>query len=202
MSLSAPSYHRSTAAGFNFTAHMRYLCAHIVENTRELRHVDLERVAVAFAQARKGVAHGLQASLTPLRFAGGDLTTARRGRRYTIQRLFDPNGREMLYILTFYLPRFMQTDLREKLITIFHELWHISPDFNGDLRRHPGRCYAHTHSQHEYDRQMWALAERWLSSGPPEALFSFLTGSFDDLCRHHGRVYGMKVTKPKLMPVE
>lgn len=202
MSLFAPSVQRSTPAGFNFTTNMRALCAHIVTNTPQLDHVDLDRVAVAFAQARKGVAHGLQASLTPLRFAGGELTAAKRGRQYTIQRLFDPTGREMLYILTFYLPRFMQTDLREKLITIFHELWHISPEFNGDLRRHPGRCYAHTHSQHEYDEQMWALAENWLACGPPKELFHFLNGSFDDLCRRHGRVFGMKVTKPKLMPVE
>ena len=81
----------------------------------------------------------------------------RRTGGYTIQRLFDSKGQEFLYILTFYLPRFMDLSFREKLITVFHELWHISPQFDGDLRRHPGRCYAHTSSQKEYDAEMEVL---------------------------------------------
>ena len=85
--------------------------------------------------------------LTPLRFEGGRLTSVRRTGRWTIERLYDEAGREMLYLLSFYLPRFLEHPLREKLATVVHELWHIGPGFDGDLRRHPGRCYAHSHSQ-------------------------------------------------------
>ena len=60
--------------------------------------------------------------------------------------------------------RFMDVDFEEKLVTIFHELWHVSPRFDGDLRRHPGRCYMHTGSQKDYDAQMLRLARRWLRS--------------------------------------
>ena len=56
-------------------------------------------------------------------------------------------GVEMMYILKFYLPRFQNESFEEKLTTIFHELWHISGDFNGDIRRHAGRCYVHTSSE-------------------------------------------------------
>ena len=192
---------RLRAAGFDFTGHMRLLCEDVVGRTPELAHVDLSRVAVAFSQARLRVSHGIQASLTPLRFQNGSLSTRRRGREYVVQRVNDASGREMLYILTFYLPRFLDSPFREKLITVFHELWHISPEFNGDLRRHHGRCYAHTHSQEKYDEQMGQFADRWLAAAPPEELYSFLRLGFDELHRTHGRIFGARFPRPRLLPV-
>jgi hypothetical protein len=142
----------------------------------------------------------MYASLTPLRFAGGATTTLRRGRPYVIQRVCDASGREMLYILSFYLPRFQNLDFREKLITVLHELWHISPDFSGDIRRHAGRYHAHTHSQCEYDEQMGRLADRWMSSDPPEALWSFLKHDFRKLAHLHGGIVGLKIPRPRIIP--
>ena len=72
----------------------------------EFRHIDMSRVAVSFRQTRKRMSHGLYASLTPLRFAGGQTHSIRRGRKWTIQRV-EVDGREMLYVLNFYLPRFL-----------------------------------------------------------------------------------------------
>lgn len=188
-------------SGFDFTARMRLLCADIVSRTPELSHVDLSRVAVCFSQTRKGVSWGMYASLTPLRFQNGSLTTHRRGRLFQVQRIVDPGGVEMLYLLSFYLPRFMNLDFREKLITVFHELWHISPRFDGDLRRHGGRCYAHTHSQEAYDREMGTFTDRWLASGPDPALWKFLENDFPQLQTIHGPIYGLRIRRPKLLPV-
>jgi hypothetical protein len=188
-----------SALGFDFTTHMRRLCAELIARLPELGHIDLDRVAVSFRQARKPVRHGLQATLTPLRFEGGSMQTLRAGRTWTLQRLYDPDGREMLYILNFYLPRFLEHPLREKLVTVLHELWHISPQFDGDLRRHPGRCYAHSHSQQEYDAAMGQLADRWLASQPDEDLYSFLGYTFCDLIRRHGHLYGLRIPTPKMI---
>ena len=80
----------------------------------------------------------------------------------------------MLYLLSFYLPRFLNHSFEEKLTTVIHELWHISPSFNGDLRRLPGRCYAHGSSEREYHKQMEALAAKWLSLDPPADVHRFL----------------------------
>ncbi|MEX2174861.1 MAG: hypothetical protein WD872_10895 [Pirellulaceae bacterium] len=189
------------AAAFDFTGQMRLVCHDMTTRLDELSHIDLSQVSLCFCQARKRVSHGLFASLTPLRFAGGATTTLRRGRPYGIQRLCDGSGREMLYLLSFYLPRFMDLSLREKLITIVHELWHIGPRFDGDIRRHEGRCYAHTGSQKQYDAAMDDLAQRWLSLGPPEPLWEFLNGTFDDLIARHGRIVGVKVQRPRLVPL-
>jgi len=166
-----------------------------------LAHIDLARVAIGFCQARRRVSHGLQASLTPMRFEGGERTTLRRGQRFAAQQLLDEQGSEILYILNFYLPRFLDQTFDQKLITILHELWHISPNFDGDVRRHPGRCYVHTHSEQEYDEAMAKLANQWLAQEPPPSLYEFLKHSFDTLSAQHGRVYGAKYRAPKLIPL-
>jgi len=191
---------RATRSGLDFTARMRTLCEQMIGALVEFQHINLDRVAVSFAQARKPVLHGLHASLTPLRFEGGAKVGAVRGRRYTVQPVFDQAGQEMLYVLNFYLPRFMQLEFREKLITVFHELWHISPEFDGDLRRHAGRCYAHTHSQAEYDNQMALFVDAWLATNPSESLFDFLRLDFHEVQQRYGGVYGLKVRRPKLIP--
>lgn len=186
---------------FDFTAQMRVVCQDMVARLPELAHIDLDRVAICFCQARKRVPHGMFASLTPLRFRSGAATTKRRGKTFTVQRLVDRQGRELLYVLSFYLPRFMDQDFREKLITIVHELWHISPRFDGDIRRHEGRCYVHTGSQKQYDAAMDALAQRWLALSPPEELWSFLARGFEDLRMRHGRIVGIKIPRPRLIPI-
>ncbi len=190
------------AAGLDFTGHVRRLCDDMVARTAPLAHVDMQRVAVGFAQARKATTHGLYASLTPLRFAGGELHCVRRGRKWGVQRLFARDGREILYVLTFYLPRFLNLPFREKLATVMHELWHIGPKFDGDLRRFEGRCFAHGGSQKRFDAKVAELLELWLRQEPPESLTEFLRYDFSELLARHGRVVGCKVRPPKLVPVE
>jgi len=184
--------------GFDFTRHVRRLCVDLTTRLPELGHIDMSRVAVRFCQTRKAVPYGIHASLTPLRFAGGDLYSKRRGQLWTVERLYDDLGREMLYLLSFYLPRFMERSFEEKLSTVVHELWHVGPRFDGDLRRHPGRCYAHSHSQKQYDALMRQLAAKWLSLDPPGEVHDFLRYSFRQLEQHHGRVFGQRIATPKL----
>lgn len=188
-------------AGFDFTANIRCVIRDMVDRLTDLQHIDLARVALSFAQARNRSRYGIYATLTPMRFENGALTTVRRGRTFTVQRLYARDGTEILYILTFYLPRFMEVDLNEKLVTILHELWHISPNFDGDIRRHAGRCYAHTHSQREYDERMKVLVDRWLEAQPPESLYQFLELNFTQLHARHGAVYGARIPHPKLIRV-
>ena len=187
--------------GFDFVAAMQPLVVDVTQRVPEMGHIDPRYVAFATSQTRKNVSHGLYASLTPLRFAGGHATETRNGRMMRIQAVQLPGDIRALYILTFYLPRCMETSFREKMITLFHELWHISPEFNGDLRRHPGRCYAHTHSQKEYDEQMGVLVDRYLAANPSRSLYSFLEHNFGELHRLHGGVIGRRIARPKIYPV-
>ncbi len=187
--------------GFDFTAAMRRLCEDMVRRLPELGHVDLQHVAFSLCQTRQNVSHGTYASLTPLRFKAGALQKTLRGRRYGVQRVWGESGNEFFYILSFYVPRFLDAPLEYKLSTILHELWHISPAFDGDLRRYEGRYYAHGPSQRDYNAKMDQLAQRWLALDPPLHLYDFLEASFDQLSAEHGTITGTHWPAPELIPI-
>jgi hypothetical protein len=201
MATSPSSARRGEANGFDFTAAIRRTCVDMASRLPELAHIDMSRVAVGFCQARKPVSHGFQASLTPLRFEMGAEYTIRRGRRYACQRLYDDRGREYLYLLNFYLPRFLNNHFGEKVATITHELWHIGPAMDGDLRRYEGRYYAHGPSQREFDRTASRLAAAWLACPPPAETYDYLHHDFAGLYRRYGGIVGQRFTAPKLLPV-
>ena len=193
---------RTRAAGLDFTRHMRCLCEDMVDRVDRLGHIDMARVAISFSQTRKASGYGMYASLTPMRFTGGQTHTLRGGKKWTVQCLNGPDGRQMLYILNFYLPRFLNLKFREKLSTVVHELWHISEKFDGDVRRFEGRCFAHGASQKKYDATVDRLVDRWLSARPPASICEFLRGDFRSLVGRHGRIFGRKFAAPKLFPVK
>jgi hypothetical protein len=186
--------------GFDLTAALRRICVDMASRVPDLRHIDMERVGVGLRSARHREPHGVYATLTPLRFAEGRVLEMRRGRQWRIEPLVDGEGRELLYLLCFYVPRFLDMPLEGKLSTIAHELWHIGPAFDGDLRRHDGRCYAHGSSQRKYDAAMDRLAQRWLAADPPAHLYEFLGRSYDELVGEHGAVRGERWPVPRLTP--
>jgi hypothetical protein len=185
---------------FDFCASVRRLCTDIVARCPALGHIDPSRLLFAVTQARSGNIHGLQARVTPLRFHGGLLTRRRHGTTFQVQRYL-VGSREMLYLVTFCLPRFLDLDFDEKFITLFHELYHISPAFDGDLRRHGGRYAIHSHSQRLYDQHMAGLARAYLAGGADPALHAFLRLNFAQLRHRHGTIVGIVVPRPKLIPV-
>jgi hypothetical protein len=185
---------------FDFCGHVRRLCADIVRHCQELGHIDVSRLLFGMTQARSGHAHGLQARVTPLRFRHGRLMRRRHGTLYQVQRYF-VDGREMLYLVTFCLPRFLNQDYDDKFVTLFHELYHISTAFEGDLRRHEGRCTLHTHSKRGYDAHMAHLARAYLSNGADHSLHGWLRLDFAQLQHRHGAVVAAVVPRPRLIPV-
>jgi predicted metallopeptidase len=185
---------------FDFSGRVRALCADIVRHCPELKHIDVSRLLVGMTQARSSRRHGLQARVTPMRFGQGQLTHRRGARHYQVQRYF-VEGREMLYLVTFCLPRFLDQDFDDKFITLFHELYHISPRFDGDLRRHAGRCSLHTQSKRLYDNHMAHLARMYLSNGAERSLHDFLRLNFAQLRHRHGSVVSVVVPRPRLLPI-
>jgi predicted metallopeptidase len=189
------------SSGFDFTLHIRRLCEDMANRAESLQHIDMRRVAISFSQTRLATKTGIYASLTPLRFPGGASHSVRRGCKWEIQKVTDTNGYSMLYLLNFYLPRFLDLNFREKLETVVHELWHVGPRFDGDLRRLGSTKYAHGASLKKYDAHVKTLVDEWLSLNPPERLYSFLHDNFRELTAQHGRVIGTKIRAPKMVRV-
>jgi hypothetical protein len=200
--LEAPPWHDTGPADqpFDFCGRVGLLCEDIVRRCPELLHIDVSRLLFAMTQARSGRRHGLQARVTPLRFRDGRLHRPRRGVLYQVQRYLVVD-RDMLYLVTFCLPRFLDQDFDDKFVTLFHELFHISPAFDGDLRRHAGRCAIHSRSKKAYDAHMADLARQYLATRPDPALHAFLRLTFAQLQHRHGHVAAVVVPRPKLIPV-
>jgi predicted metallopeptidase len=185
---------------FDFSSQMQRLCRDIITRLPHFARMDVQRILFCVTQARHARRTGLQARVTPMRCKHGHPTQRRRGRIYQVQH-YHVAGIDMLYLMTFCLPRFQNQSFDDKLITVFHELHHINPDFNGDLRRHDGRYCLHTHSQKKHDQEMAGLVREYLSTGPDPAVYAFLRLTFDQLHERLGPVQGYVVPMPKLVPI-
>lgn len=137
MILSVPRPIRRPNLGVAIKAVMRDASRRIPE----LSTIDPGRILVVAGEARRAS----RATVRPLRFAcSGDRISADGKRAKPVVQI---RGRRMLYVVTFR-PRFFLRSTPEKRVeTILHELWHISPAFDGTLdreRRHaalPGRLF-------------------------------------------------------------
>lgn len=179
---------------------MAKLFADLASCLEELRHIDPAQTLVTVSRARTARRVGLMAKVTPLRFREGALVESRHGRLYQVQR-YKVADAEILYLVTFCLPRFLQQSFEEKLTTVVHELFHIAPAFNGDLRRHHGRYCIHTARKKGYDARMKAMAEEYLRRRTNHQAANFLRWSPEQLIARHGAVRATVVPMPKLVPL-
>jgi len=183
---------------FDFTSAMWSLMDEMSRTCPELSHVDMTRVAVCFGQARSANLSGTHAQLYPLRFDGGARRTELDGAVYEMPRVVF-RGREALYLVKFMLPRFLQLPFLEKLATVAHEMYHISPRFDGTLRTFPGRNCYHTGSKRRFDRFAAKLAADYLRATTRPHLHEFLRRNFQELSAQHGGVVGARFRR--LRPV-
>ena len=195
-----PAVGRMSREPFDLTLALTRLVSDLAARLPAFAHLDPSRLLVTLTPARVRGPFGLQARCTPLRLRGGAETKRVRGRVYRVQR-YTLDGRELLYLVTFVVPRFLDLSAREKLVTVVHELYHIGERFDGDLRRHPGRCYAHTHSKKGYDAAMGRLVDEYLATGPNPTMVEWLRPDAAGLASLFGGAVGVTIPRPKLVPV-
>ena len=189
----------------NLSAEMERLIADIVSRMPEFGHIDPARVLVCVSLTRGGGVHGTYAKIHPLRFENGmRYQTIRRGMRkydYEMQTITH-RGVEMLYVIYLLIPRFLNLPFREKMITLFHELFHISPEFNGDIRRFPGKNYAHGSSTRRYNAQMDKLVGIYLGQHGDCSLAAFLEGNMEEIRVRYKTIVGRKLAAPRIKLVK
>jgi hypothetical protein len=108
----------------------------------ELAYVRAELILVVAGEARRAS----RATVRPLAFSDSRDRISKDGRRAKpIVRLA---GRRIRYVIAFRPMFFLRSTAEQRIETILHELWHISPRFDGTLNlkhRHsrlPGRAFA------------------------------------------------------------
>jgi len=185
----------------DLTAHLTRLCEDIALRSPDFAHLDTKRCLFTLTPSRNRSKYGLQARVTAMRCRGGSLERKHRGVPYRVQRYY-VDGQEMLYLVTFCVPRFLNQSLDAKLVTIFHELFHISPEFNGDIRRLGGRYSAHSASKDHYDEAMARLATHYMARSPDPKLLEFLRFTDAEMVREFGAYSGVCLPQPKLVRVK
>jgi hypothetical protein len=184
---------------FDVTAAVRQLSLDLCTRLDELRHIDVARIVFRLCQTRRAGQYGVQATMTPLRFRNGVETTTRRGGAWRIHPLpVDAAGQPALYLLSLYVPRFLDLPREEKAAVVLHELWHASPQFDGDLRRFGRGNRFHGRGCDHFHAEMRLLAKRWAAVTPPDA-FPWLSDDFAALRARHGRIFGGRFPTPRLV---
>ncbi|MGO8971457.1 MAG: hypothetical protein ACLQDQ_18020 [Myxococcaceae bacterium] len=140
---------------------IRELLSDVSARMREFSHVQPARILVVAGEARRAS----RGSVKPLAFAGGKSRDA-TGLRKPVVRF---HGRRMLYCITLRPLFFRASTPEARVETLLHELFHVSPTFDGTLdptRRHA--CLGGA-----FRRTFRPLVRRYLRRCPAEVLAPF-----------------------------
>mgnify|MGYP001127074754 CR=1 FL=1 len=185
------------AASINVTDVLTLVVKEIAGRSESYRHIDAGRTLVCLSSNRAGGRGGaIYGKLVPLRFKDGAQSLRYRGRTYTMPRIVYA-GIEQRYVVYFYFPRFFDLPAAEKLRVIFHELHHISPQFDGDIRRMGRVKSAHGASRSGFDRQFereMGVFNEWIADTP---YFNFLSMDSRGLMSSFTRIKGRRLKMPR-----
>jgi predicted metallopeptidase len=188
---------KNKTTGFDFTGNMALLVDDIIKTHPFFKHIRIENILVAISPSN-GNRNGVVAKLRPMLFEGGSRTKVVRGIEYAAPEVVI-NDKNILYIVYFHLPRFLNHgNEKTKLSTVIHELHHVSPIFNGDIRRYSGKNYAHGNSRKDFDDLISIYTDEYISHTIHPELSNFLKYKYNELKRKYGAIYGDMIRIPRL----
>lgn len=128
----------------------------------ELAHLRPSRILVVAGEARRAS----RATIRPAHFK--ETGRAQSGGRH--KPLIHLKGRKILYVVTLRPLWFVASTPAQRIDTVLHELYHVSPRFDGTLHR--GRRHTRL-PRDRYHRRIRALRRRYLAAAPPELVAPF-----------------------------
>jgi hypothetical protein len=145
----------------NLNAAIRALLEDVALRMPEFSHVQPSRILVVSGEARRAS----RGTVRPLAFLGGKRRDG-HGRRKALVKV---NGERMLYCITLRPLFFRDSSTRERVETLIHELFHISPKFDGTL----DAARRHDRMGARFGRKLRPLVRRYLKICPHEVLSPF-----------------------------
>jgi len=188
------------ADSINLTDILTLIIHDMVESTDEFKLFDLNKILVCCASNRKDFSGATYGKLLPLRFKDGTEIIRHNGRFYTIPKL-KINNTEILYIIYFYIPKFFNLSAKDKVNVMFHELYHINPEFNGDIRRMGNFKAAHGHSRKSFEEKYIEYADIFFDKIKDTPYHNFLLMNSEDIQSKFKKIKyrRMKSIKPVLL---
>jgi predicted metallopeptidase len=150
----------------------------IASTCSEFSHIDSSRIAIRCRRVRSAKAYGVWASCTAL----------------------GPRKSGPLYRILFTVPRFFDRSFEDKLMTVVHEMYHISPNFDGRLRRFKARGRWHGPCEKLYDQKMHGIANNWLERTQHPEKADFLRFSIRSAEAVFGHLDYRQFSAPKPFP--
>jgi hypothetical protein len=191
---------RHAGGEINISLALTDIIAGISTSVTSFSHIDPGQIQVCISSNRNNGRGATFGKLVPLRFKGGEELLYFRGKCYAMPRVFQ-NGTRILYLVYFYSPRFIDLPPHEKLRVIFHELYHISPDFNGDIRRFGRGGSAHGNSKKRYDLRFEREMKEFMEHLAKTRHWEFLSMDSKTLFSRYRKVlsHRMKTPKPSIV---
>lgn len=140
----------------------------IARTMPEFAHIRASKILVVAGEARRAS----RGTVKPLAFTGAKTIDRSTGRRKPVVRV---GGKRMLYSITLRPLFFRDSTPEDRVETILHELFHISPAFDGTLDRQR----RHARMGADFAREFRPLVRKYLRQCPKKVL---------DALSHHGEV--------------
>ncbi len=184
----------------NLSDFLHDLIADICRHTSFFSHIDTEKIHICISSNRAGGRGATFGKVVPLKFKGGEEVLYHRGKCYVMPKI-EVHSIRILYLIYFYMPRFTDLAPIEKLRVIFHELYHIHPEFNGDIRRFGKNGSAHGTSKKKFDTQFERELIAYSFAIRTTSVWDFLSLDTRGIFKNYQEVlsYRMKVPKPIIL---
>lgn len=151
-----------------YSEHIQRLISDIVSRVPIFSHINVDQIMVSVSYARNSSMDGVWAELYPMKYQNGHYSI--RERKGNVIYLYKTDRlhigqREILYILYLMMPRFQNLSFNQKLKTLFHELYHISPGFDGKLRQIHSRFIYHGSRNDLFERNISWWVNDYMNRG-------------------------------------
>lgn len=180
---------------FNLTDFLFSVINNAVTHTELFSHINTGQMLVCLS-TNKGSGGGIYGKLVPMRFKNGEEIIEYKKKYYAIPHVFN-NNMKILYIIYFYMPKFFDLPPDDKLNVIFHELFHINPSFNGDIRRMGKVKSAHGFSKRHFDSHFHDSVIQFKNKIRSSEIYSILSMNTDQLYGTYGKIIARKMKMPR-----